>query len=205
MVAAITVNHPAAEGSWLELRLPGASRDRVEGSPKCPTHIGLLGARVLVSPLDRPWPLDSGWIVPIGYPDRRCEAGGSRGVDFTHPTPVKGFERPVGPLLSLQVRGCYLQLNTGIGTDGVVVGVGDFELGFLDSCRDSESGIGFGWFAFLGGVVVEVYQWRFCVNEVIDRGGNCLGLFDFESESVVSCHLFHGLTETFGVDVGDEE
>jgi hypothetical protein len=43
VVAAITVNHSAAEGSWLELRLPRASHDRVEGSPNCPTHVGLLG------------------------------------------------------------------------------------------------------------------------------------------------------------------
>ena len=53
-------------------------------------------------------------------PDRRCGVGrGGRGFDFAFPTLVKGFIRPVGPLLSLQVGGCYLQLDTGSGTEGV--------------------------------------------------------------------------------------
>ena len=73
---------------------------------------------------------------------------------------MTGFIRPVGPLLSLQVRGSYLQLNTGSGTDGGVVGGEDFGLESLDTFRDSACRK---WWSLVGwcswAVVLRCDQW----------------------------------------------
>ena len=161
-MAAVAVNHPAAEGSWLDCDYPERRGTRsVEGSPSARLKSGCSGVSAVVVTDGRPLPVDSGWIVPIGYPDRRCGVGrGGRGVNFTLPTLVTGFIRPVGPFLSLQVRGCYLQLNTGSGTEGGVPGGEDLRLGSSGYSWETDgvqSG-GVGWMVFLGSDV-EGYQW----------------------------------------------
>ena len=125
-------------GQLARLRLPGASRERgVEGGPSARLKSGCSDVCCSCHRWQAPLPVDSGWIVPIGRPDRRYGDGrGGRGANFTRPTLVMGLIRPVGPLLSLQVRDCYLQLNTGSGTDGGVPSGEDF--GSLDTGWDPE-------------------------------------------------------------------
>ena len=158
-MAADALNHLVAEGSWLDSPERRGTRS-LEGISKPDSGPAARVSAVVVTD-GRPLLVDSGWIVPIGRPDRRCGVSrGGRGLNFALPTLVTGFIRPVRPSLSLQVRGCYLQLNTGSGTAGGVPVGEDLRLGSPDTAGDldgARSG-GVGWMGFLGRDVEE-YQW----------------------------------------------